>query len=95
MVRDNVVIDGRVNGIGTSIDLTLINKSTSSASRTSVIRFVNDASDNTVKYCNLRGSQTLASSGILFFSTTTGSSGNDDNIINNNSITNWNNHRPC
>lgn len=85
---DNVTIDGRINASGTSRDLTIINTSTSAAAGTSTIRFINDATNNIVKFCNIRGSCTSAASGILFFSSTTGTTGNDDNLIDNNNITN-------
>ncbi|MCK9204225.1 MAG: right-handed parallel beta-helix repeat-containing protein, partial [Bacteroidales bacterium] len=85
---DNVTIDGRVNATGSTKDLVITNTSTSSTSGTSTIRFINDASNNTVKYCTLKGSSTDASAGIVFFSTTTGNTGNDGNTIDNNDITN-------
>ena len=85
---DNVTIDGRVNATGSTKDLSIINTSTGSATGTSAIRFINDASDNTVKYCTIKSSETRASSGIIFFSTTTETSGNDNNTIEYNDITN-------
>ncbi len=84
---DNVVIDGRLNATGTTKDLTINNTNTSATAGTSTIRFINDATNNTVKYCSLKGSETDATSGILFFSTTTVSIGNDGNTISNNNIT--------
>jgi hypothetical protein len=84
---DNVTIDGRVNATGSTKSLTVSNTSTSSTAGTSTIRFINDASSNTVKYCTLKGSSTNASAGIVFFSTTTGATGNDNNTINNTSNT--------
>ena len=85
---DNVTIDGRVNATGSAKDLIITNTSTSSTAGTSTIRFINDASTNIVKYCNIKGSETNSSAGILFFSTTTGTTGNDGNTIDNNNITN-------
>jgi hypothetical protein len=85
---DNVILDGRVNATGSDKDLTIVNTSTSNTAGTSTIRFINDASNNTVKYCTIKGSETVTTSGILYFSTTTASAGNDDNIIENNNITN-------
>ena len=85
---DNVTIDGRVDGTGTTRDLTIVNSSSSGTEGTSTIRLINDASDNTVKYCNIEGSETNAIGGILFFSTTTATTGNDNNTIDNNNITN-------
>jgi len=84
---DNVTIDGRVNATGTSVDLSIINQSTASVSNTSAIRFINDAKNNIIEYCNIKGSQSLASSGIIFFSTTTESAGNDNKTIKHNNIT--------
>lgn len=83
----NVTIDGRVNASGSTQDLVISNTSTSNATGTSTVRFINDASSNTIKYCTLKGSST-ASSGILFFSTSSGSAGNDNNTIDHNNITN-------
>ncbi len=84
---DNIIIDGRVNSTGTTKDLTINNTSISATTGTSTIRFINDATNNTLKYCNLKGSETDVNSGILFFSTTTVSIGNDGNTISNNNIT--------
>ncbi len=85
---DNVTIDGRVNGIGTTKDLIIANSSTSSVAGTSTIRLINDATNNIIKYSTIKGSQTLASSGIIYFATSTGITGNDGNSISNNNITN-------
>ncbi|MEI7983049.1 MAG: hypothetical protein WCI71_15465, partial [Bacteroidota bacterium] len=85
---DNVTIDGRVNGSGTTKDLTITNNSTSATAGTSTIRFINDASTNTVKYCTIKGSSAATTGGILLFGTTTVTIGNDGNIIDNNNITN-------
>lgn len=84
---DNVTIDGRVNKTGSDIDLSIINTSTSNTAGTSAIRLINDATQNTIQYCNIKGSQTLASSGIIFFSTGGTGVGNDNNVISNNNIT--------
>ena len=85
---DNVTFDGRINMTG-SADLTISNISASSTTGTSTIRFINDASDNLVKYCKIKGSSTDAAAGIVFFSTADvdAGSGNDANIIDNNDIT--------
>jgi hypothetical protein len=85
---DNVTLDGRVNATGTTTDLIITNTSISSSATTSTIRFINDATNNTVKYCQIKGSEAVATSGVLFFSTTTVTVGNDNNTIINNSITN-------
>ncbi len=78
---DNVTIDG-LNTSGNS--LTISNTSTGTSAST--IRFLNDASDNTIQNCTILGSGTSASLGTINFSTTTGTTGNDNNIISNNTI---------
>ena len=85
---DNVTIDGRVNATGTTKDLTISNTSNSSTAGTCTMRFINDATSNTVKYCSIKGSSLDPTGGILNFSTTTGTTGNDGNTIDNNNITN-------
>ena len=85
---DNVTIDGRVNATGFTKDLVIYNTSTSYAAGTSTIRFINDASNNTIRYCTIKGSSMDASAGIVFFSSTTGTLGNSNNIIDHNDITN-------
>jgi len=85
---DSVTIDGRLNATGSTKDLIITNTNTLSTAGTSTIRFLNDATNNIIKYTTLKGSSTDADAGILFFSTTTGTSGNDGNNIDNNSITN-------
>ncbi len=91
---DNVTIDGRVNAIGLTPDLTISNASTAADNNTSTIRFYNDASNNTVQYCVLKGSTTNTTYGILLFSNTTVSVGNSYNTIDHNQITNAGGNRP-
>ena len=88
---DNVTIDG-LNSGGNS--LTITNTSTSNTAGTSTIRFINDASTNTIKNCTLKGSSTDPAGGILLFSPTTGTIGNDGNTIDHNDITNAGGNRP-
>jgi len=85
---DNVTIDGRVNATGSTKDLIITNTSTSGTPGISTIRFINDATTNTVKYCTIRGSTGDATGGVLFFSTAGTGDGNDGNTIDNNNITN-------
>lgn len=76
-----LIIDGRAAGVGTSA-LTIINSSSSASKR--VFTFINDASNNTIKYCTIKGDNSSTSSGtagLILFSTTTGSTGNDSNTI--------------
>ena len=84
---DNVTIDGRVNTTGTTKSLTITNTSAVATAGTSTIRFIGDASNNTVQYCTLKGSSTDAAAGIVLFSTTTATTGNDNKTIDNNDIT--------
>ena len=89
----NVTIDGRVNMSGTGRDLIIVNNSTSNTGGTSTIRFINDASNNTVKYCTIKGSSTSLCGTLqyvganILFDTTSGTTGNDNNLIDNNNIT--------
>ena len=88
---DNVTIDGRLNASGSSIDLTITN--TNATNVTSTIRFTNDATTNTIKYCTLKGASTQTMpiayiSGIINIGTSGTGNGNDDIIISNNNITN-------
>lgn len=84
---DNVTIDGRVNATGTLKDLSIVNLSTANNNSTSTIRFINEATNNTIHYCNIKGSQTRGNSAIILFRTSNSSSGNSDNLIDNNNIT--------
>ncbi|MEI7485355.1 MAG: T9SS type A sorting domain-containing protein [Ignavibacteriota bacterium] len=76
-----------INGVGLTGANTLTISNTNVSGAT--IRFINDASNNTVKYCTIKGSyfSNAPVSGILFFSTTTGTTGNDNNTIDHNNIT--------
>lgn len=74
---DLVTIDGLNTG-GNS--LTISNLSTSNTAGTSTIRFIADATNNTVQNCTILGSSTTTVGGSIFFSTGT-STGNDGNTI--------------
>ena len=88
---DNVTFDGRVNQAGER-DLTFQHTFPHSTTQTFILS--NSATGNTIKYCNIRGSNYSSSSGIIAFSTATIGSGNDNNAIENNDITNYNGARP-
>ncbi|MFN8242798.1 MAG: PKD-like domain-containing protein [Ferruginibacter sp.] len=75
-------IDGRPGGLGTTSQLTITNTSTTSGA---AIRFINDASNNTITYCALQGSATAAANGVVLFSSGT-TTGNDNNTLSNNNI---------
>ena len=83
----NVTIDGRVNATGSIKDLTITNQSVSALAGTSTVRFINDATSNTLKYCNVKGSTLDATGGVILFSTAN-ATGNNSNTIDNNTITN-------
>lgn len=77
---DRVTFDGRISGSGTY--LAISNTSTSG----SAIGFINDATGNTVRNCDLTGVGTSAANAVVVFSTSTGTTGNDDNTITYNKI---------
>jgi hypothetical protein len=75
---DNVTING-LNSGGNS----LLFENTTAGLTSTTIKFIGDASSNTITNCTIRGAQTA--SGTIFFSTGT-ATGNDNNIISNNTI---------
>ncbi len=72
-----VTFDGRPGGTGMAKELTITNTSSSGAA----VRFINEATSNTLKFVTLRSVNTSATSGTVLFSTTTGTNGNDNNTI--------------
>jgi hypothetical protein len=79
---DNVIIDG-LNAGGNS--LTISNTSASGSAGTSTIRFIADATGNTITNCTLRGAAATSlatDGGIILFSTGI-TTGNDNNTISN------------
>jgi hypothetical protein len=82
---DRVIVNGDSGGVGGLAvrNLTLRNTSTTGA----VIRFVNDATYNTITNCILESGITSTTSGVIAFSTSVGgSTGNSNNTISNNII---------
>jgi len=80
-----VTIDGRIGGTGSTKSLTITN--TSSSFTASTMQFINDASNNNVRYCVILGSNTSTSTPygtIDFYSGNI--TGNDNNTINYNDI---------
>jgi len=75
-----ITVDGSNNGT-TSKDLTISNTNTSGAT----IRFISDATSNTIKNSMLKGVSTSTSNAVVFFSTGT-VNGNDTNTLSNNDI---------
>ncbi|MFZ4523251.1 MAG: T9SS type A sorting domain-containing protein [Bacteroidales bacterium] len=90
---DHVTIDGRVNAAGSSTDMTITNTRTNDGN-SSTIKFNNDATYNTVKYCVIKGSAISSDRGILLFSNTATAAGNSHNTIDHNEITNSGGYRP-
>ncbi|HJW30981.1 MAG TPA: hypothetical protein VJ508_17245, partial [Saprospiraceae bacterium] len=72
-------IDGRPGGVGTSKGLVISNTNVGGQA----IRFINDASNNIVRFCDVQGVNTSTTSAVVLFSTTTGTTGNDKNLIDN------------
>jgi hypothetical protein len=74
---DNVVIDGLNTG---GNQLIIANTNTANTNNNSTIRFVNDASSNTIKNCTLQGASTSLTLGTILFGTGT-VTGNINNLI--------------
>jgi len=72
--EDYVIIDGRPEGAGTNRELTIRNTNTSGAA----IRFDNNASFNTIRYCKIEGNNT--NGGAVWFNGGT-TNGGDNNLI--------------
>lgn len=80
-----VTIDGRPGGVGSNAgsgggaasQLTIANTSTSGVA----LRFINEASGNTLRYTTLRGVNTMNGGGVVVFGSTTGANGNDNNTM--------------
>ncbi len=79
---DNVTIDGRVNQTGTAEGLIFENANTGFIS---VISFINDATNNLIKYCTIKGSNSSFSGVVQFGTASVG--GNDNNTIDHCTIT--------
>ncbi len=75
--EDYVIIDGRPGGSGTNREITITN-----AGNGPTVLFIDDASNNTLRFLNIVGSaNTSNTSGVVMFSTTTRTTGNDNNTI--------------
>jgi len=77
----NVTIDGRPGGTGTTSQLTIANTALGSAS---AVRFINDASNNTLTYLSLQGSANTSLGVVSFVGGLV--TGNDNNTISFNQI---------
>jgi hypothetical protein len=74
-----VTFDGRVNATGSTKDLVIENTNVAGY----VVQLINDARNNTFKYCLIKGVETSTTLGTILFSTTTGAFGNSNNLIDN------------
>ncbi|MBN2681915.1 MAG: hypothetical protein JXR58_05370 [Bacteroidales bacterium] len=83
---DNVTIDGRANLIGDAA-LTIQNLENSN-SNARTLRFENSAENNSIRYCNIKGSSPATSAGVIFFSNSSSGNGNCNNTIEYCNITN-------
>ena len=88
----NVTIDGRVNKVGTISNLSIVNTNTGFSA--SVIRYINSAENNTLRYCNISGSAYNAGTGIIYFTTSVSGNGNNNNVIEYCNITKASENRP-
>ena len=79
---DNVTINGSLNQGNLAKDLTISNTGTNGQA----IVFINDASNNNIKYCIITGSNSTIYSGVVVFSTAV-TTGNNNNTIDNCNIT--------
>lgn len=78
---DFVTING-LNAGGNS----LIIDNTSNAASNGTVRFINDARDNTITNCTLKGSSTQVNAGVIFFSSSSAANQGNDNIVISNNI---------
>jgi hypothetical protein len=73
----HIIFDGRVGGTGSVADLAVTNSATTGY----VMQFSNESSNNTARYCVIKGMNTATSGGCIVFKGTTGLYGNDNNLI--------------
>ncbi len=82
----NFVLDGRPGGVGNAPGLRIENTAAAGVA----VRFVNEASYNTLTYCDIAGQNTSTTStsptGVVYLGGTTGANGNDHNHISYNHI---------
>ncbi len=74
---DRVIIDGRFAGSGQFLKFRNTN------GLNPAFRYINDAQNDTIRYCIIESNNDSTGSGTILFSTTTGSNGNDNNVITN------------
>ncbi len=78
-----ITFDGRAGGVGTAKMISIVNTSATGVA----VRYINDASYNNLKYCDVQGQNTSATSsalsGVIYFSSAHATllNGNDNNTI--------------
>ncbi len=77
---DNVIIDGRPGGVGTSNQFTVRNTRTATEVANTFI-FQNDATNNILTYLNIEGEAGVNNNGVIRFDLSTGTTGNDNNQV--------------
>ncbi len=88
----NVTFDGRINAQGSTASLSIINSNTTTNGV--LIRYINSAQLNTVRYCNLFGSGNNGGTGLLYFTASTTGNGNSSNVIEYSNISSYGGNRP-
>lgn len=81
----NVTIDGQANQAGGGRDLTITNTSTSTSACTLLLK--SNSSNNTIRYCIIKGSSLDATGGIIRLGSSSVANGNGYNTFNQNKIT--------
>lgn len=76
---DYLILDGRPGGTGIPKTLVVENTSTSGYA----VQFLNDATNNVIKYVTLKSTNTSTTGATVVFGNTTGTTGNDNNLIDN------------
>lgn len=82
---DQVVFDGRVNGTQDAYQLSLINEFNSI--NASTLRLINSASNDTIRFTQIKGLSIGSSNGIVHIGTSVSGQGNDNNALILNKIT--------
>ncbi len=82
----NVTIDGRLNATGSTRDLTITNTGGLDLTQATTIRIDNGSSNNTIKYCTIKGSSTTENRATMMFV----ANNNSNNTVSNNLFTNAN-----
>lgn len=78
---DYVIIDGRVEAIGSTPSITFSNTSTGTSAST--IQFSESAQNDSVKYCYVKGAGLGSAIGTINFATSASGTGNSNNVITN------------